>query len=61
MKLTIMVEEGRHRIMTTGYTEIKWRCHRCKSIIELPQQQLFYYCYICGAKVIKKVGGKEEI
>lgn len=55
-KPTIFTEEDRDNI--NGWTNIRWRCRSCNHIINLPQQQNFNYCMHCGAKVIKKIGGK---
>lgn len=40
------------------YDSCLWECSHCKQQIELPQQQQFSYCPHCGAKIIKKLGGK---
>lgn len=57
-KLTIYQEIRRHKDL--GYTSIKWKCTKCNMNIELPQQQNFSYCPHCGAKIIKKIGGKVQ-
>lgn len=53
----IVKEESRHNYH--GYTEIEWHCSGCGRIMCLPQQQHFNYCFHCGRKVIKKIGGQE--
>lgn len=54
---TIVKEEGRDN--AHGYTNIHWRCKCCGKVLSLPQQQGFNYCFHCGRKVIKKIGGAE--
>lgn len=55
---TIVKEESRDNYH--GYTNIRWHCIGCGKFMNLPQQQGFNYCFHCGRKVIRKIGGKEE-
>ena len=58
MAITIVKEVRRNR--ANGWLEIDWKCQHCHCIMGLPQQQEFRYCFHCGAKVILKIGGKEN-
>jgi DNA-directed RNA polymerase subunit RPC12/RpoP len=43
-----------------GWLRIDWECSHCFHVMSLPQQQDFNYCFHCGAKIILKLGGKED-
>lgn len=58
MAVTIVKEVRRNR--ANGWLEIDWKCSHCGHIMSLPQQQGFDFCFHCGAKVILKIGGKEN-
>jgi DNA-directed RNA polymerase subunit RPC12/RpoP len=57
--VTIVKEKSRDNYH--GYLNIAWFCMACKHVMNLPQQQNFNYCFHCGSKVIKKIGGEIEI
>lgn len=43
-----------------GWLRIGWGCSHCFHVMSLPQQQDFNYCFHCGAKIVLKLGGKED-
>ncbi len=58
MAIAFVKEVRRDR--ANGWLRIDWECNRCHKIMSLPQQQGFGYCFHCGAKVILKIGGKQN-
>ena len=58
--MAITIVEEVHRDRANGWLRIGWKCSHCHKIMSLPQQQEFGYCFHCGAKVVLKIGGKEN-
>lgn len=56
---TSVVEKGRDNCH--GYVNIHWYCRKCGHVMNLPQQQGFRFCFHCGRKVHRRVGGEESI
>lgn len=58
--MAVAIVKEVHRDRLNGWLRIDWKCSHCNKIMSLPQQQGFEYCFHCGAKVILKIGGKEN-
>ncbi len=58
--MAIAIVKETHRDITNGWLRIGWECSHCGRVMNLPQQQNFEYCFHCGAKIVLKLGGKED-
>ena len=59
MAVAFVEEVSRDR--ANGWLRIGWKCSHCGRIMSLPQQQGFDFCFHCGAKIVLKMGGKEDV
>lgn len=59
MAVAFVKEVRRDR--ANGWLQIDWGCSHCRRIMSLPQQQNFNFCFHCGAKIVLKLGGKEDV